>query len=532
MPLRQLSIALVLLPLFGPPEARAEEHRILVGSFAFSPSRLTIQAGDTVTWVNTGGLHNVFAEDGGFTSGDAAPADAPNWPFVHRFDRPGVFPYVCVPHEFHGMRGVIEVEGPEHPGIPELAQSTFTATEEAGAALITIRRARGTAGAISVAYRAEAFSANPGNATAGTDFVPVAGTLHWADGDGSDRTFTVPLIDDLSAEGAELIRLGLSQPTGGATLDPRTRSASLAVADQAVALSAAEATCDAARLAGFLERAEVAAPRSGGATGLNLALTATGDFAGIAWTGDGPGAPEHLLAFSTNPEETPLLRDPGRLQLLSLSLTRNPLASDLVPEGDAGEIRIAFDPTLRGGAEAILQIDNLATTRGRTSDAKPGRGLAALAAPCHRKLSDQDLHVLRVLSRLARASAAGARELETVIFRGEEPQTYRIDVYPLGPGGAPQGRLAVEVRVTYGASGSLFGGVMRLLERCSAARTTHCTSVTGLTELALVPPAAAGDDRPASDIRVFTLGREGDGQPERPLDWGALLAATAWKRSL
>src|SRR5262245_19302844 len=116
--LRPLSIVLILLPLLGAPDVRAENHTVLAGNFAFSPSRLVIQAGDTVTWVNTGGLHSVLADDGGFTSGDAAPADAPNWPFVHRFDRPGIFPYVCVPHEFHGMRGVIEVEGPDHPGIP------------------------------------------------------------------------------------------------------------------------------------------------------------------------------------------------------------------------------------------------------------------------------------------------------------------------------------------------------------------------------------------------------------------------------
>lgn len=231
---RRVSIAFVLLPLlplFGPPEARGANYTVLVGSFAFSPSRLTIQAGDTVTWVNTEGLHSVLADDGSFTSGDAAPADAPNWPFVHRFDRPGVFPYVCVPHEFHGMRGVIEVEGPGHPGIPELAETTFTVTEEEGLARIAVRRTRGTAGAISVDYTTDAFSANPGNATAGTDFLPVTGTLHWADGDGSDRTFTVPLIDDHSAEGAELVRLALSRPARGATLDPVTRGANLVIAD-------------------------------------------------------------------------------------------------------------------------------------------------------------------------------------------------------------------------------------------------------------------------------------------------------------
>ena len=52
------------------------------------------------------------------------------------------------------------------------------------------------------------------------------------------------------------------------------------------ALSAAEVACDGARLRGLLERLAVEAPnlQTGRDTGINLSFTATGDFAGIAFT--------------------------------------------------------------------------------------------------------------------------------------------------------------------------------------------------------------------------------------------------------
>lgn len=521
-----LTAAALLLALGSLP-AHGENHTVIAGGFAFSPSRLTIRAGDTVTWINTGGAHNVSAEDGSFLSGEIAPADDPVWPYVHRFDRPGVFPYVCIPHEFHGMRGVVEVEGPGHPGVLEFAQDTFTTAEGEGIAAVTVRRAKGSTGAVSVAYSAAASSPNPGNASPGTDFTPVAGVLRWADGDPGDRSFTVPVLDDPFAEGDEAVSLTLASPTGGATLDPRTRQATLTIAEPSVALRADEVGCDASRLAGLLARAEAAAPNAAGPVGLSLSLTGGGDFAGLAYTNGGPGAPERHLAFSTNPEETTLLRNPERPQLLSVSLTRNPASSDLVPPGGASELRVSVNPTLDPGAATRIEIDNVESTRGREADAKPGRGLASLLSPCHRGLSDRDVHVLRVLTKVARATAEGAAATELALFRGEAPDTYRIDVYPLGPGQAPQGRLAAEVAVTFGAAGELLGGTMRLLERCAAPGALHCTSVTRRTGLALARPVPSGEPAPAPGVEVST-----GGAAESAVDWIALLDGTTWRRPL
>ncbi len=75
---------------------------------AFTPASLEILPGQTVRWENTGfNEHNVVALFGAFDSGP--PRDGP-WSFEVRFDQPGVYEYVCVPHQSIGMTGTIVVK--------------------------------------------------------------------------------------------------------------------------------------------------------------------------------------------------------------------------------------------------------------------------------------------------------------------------------------------------------------------------------------------------------------------------------------
>lgn len=77
----------------------------------------------------------------------------------------------------------------------------------------TVRRTGGRTGSVIVNYATAAGEAQPGS-----DFENTSGTLTWNDGDASDKTVTVNLIDDDLAEPIEDFSLTLSAPTGGAQL--------------------------------------------------------------------------------------------------------------------------------------------------------------------------------------------------------------------------------------------------------------------------------------------------------------------------
>ena len=75
----------------------------------FIPDLLTIQAGDTVRWVNAAGgaQHDVVSEEDAWTPSVLAN----EFIFEVTFDDPGSFDYFCTPHRVFGMVGTITVEG-------------------------------------------------------------------------------------------------------------------------------------------------------------------------------------------------------------------------------------------------------------------------------------------------------------------------------------------------------------------------------------------------------------------------------------
>ena len=80
-----------------------------MGDFGFGPAAIAVSPHTTVTWEWTGrgGTHNVVADQGTFNSGPPV-ADA-GTTFAFTFDRPGVYKYVCEPHEAMGMKGAVIV---------------------------------------------------------------------------------------------------------------------------------------------------------------------------------------------------------------------------------------------------------------------------------------------------------------------------------------------------------------------------------------------------------------------------------------
>lgn len=93
----------------------------------------------------------------------------------------------------------------EHAGTIGFSSTFKDAFEGQGQLVVAIRRLGGTLGSLSIDYVTES-----GTATAGADFTAVSGTLTWADGEASTKTFDVPLIPDYVGEAVEHFRLKLT----------------------------------------------------------------------------------------------------------------------------------------------------------------------------------------------------------------------------------------------------------------------------------------------------------------------------------
>ena len=83
---------------------------------SFSPATLTINAGDSVTFTNAGGGHNVHADDNSFRcangcddSGGNGAVSAAAWTFTRTFNTAGTIGFHCDAHGSMGMIGSIVV---------------------------------------------------------------------------------------------------------------------------------------------------------------------------------------------------------------------------------------------------------------------------------------------------------------------------------------------------------------------------------------------------------------------------------------
>ena len=75
---------------------------VVIEDLAFAPETLTVEPGDTVTWVWQDGSIDHDVSGDGFASEEMSEGT-----FDHRFDEPGTYEYVCTLHPT--MTGTIEV---------------------------------------------------------------------------------------------------------------------------------------------------------------------------------------------------------------------------------------------------------------------------------------------------------------------------------------------------------------------------------------------------------------------------------------
>ena len=176
--------ALVLLALVpvGASSAVAADRGIAIHGKLFEPERLTVVAGDTVTWTNHDAVtHDIAADDGSFASGALAPGESVSV----TFSRPGRVHYLCTIHRY--MRGEIDVfalslSGPARP-VPVGGRVVLRGLAPPGTGAVTIERREADGRWTPVArtdpddtgaYRAELVATEPAVVRA------VAGTLESA----------------------------------------------------------------------------------------------------------------------------------------------------------------------------------------------------------------------------------------------------------------------------------------------------------------------------------------------------------------
>lgn len=122
--------------------AAAATFEVRLEGFSFVPPLVEIRVGDTVRWRNTGGVHDVVADNGAFRSG---PPSGELFTFERTFLAAGDIGYHCSVHGAPGagMSGTVRVSGdpppPAGPAINEgLAGTWFNAQTDGQGFLVEV----------------------------------------------------------------------------------------------------------------------------------------------------------------------------------------------------------------------------------------------------------------------------------------------------------------------------------------------------------------------------------------------------------
>ena len=107
--LRGLAAATLAAAIFAATAsapARAAEMQVKIDNFVFSPQKLTVKAGSTVTWTNEDDIPHVVLATGGKPFKSKVLDTNDKYSFT--FTTPGVYEYFCALHPH--MTGSIVVE--------------------------------------------------------------------------------------------------------------------------------------------------------------------------------------------------------------------------------------------------------------------------------------------------------------------------------------------------------------------------------------------------------------------------------------
>ena len=105
------NFTLFIVLLFSLHSIAQTNYTIATSGASFSPSELTIEQGDTVTFVNTGGSHNVNGTQATFSNNPESFGNSvgSGWTYQHVFSIAGEYDFQCDPHSSF-MKGKITVQ--------------------------------------------------------------------------------------------------------------------------------------------------------------------------------------------------------------------------------------------------------------------------------------------------------------------------------------------------------------------------------------------------------------------------------------
>jgi hypothetical protein len=148
-------------------------------------------------------------------------------------------------------------------GTLSFAASSYTGAQNGGSVIVTVTRTGGAADAASVAY-----DTSGNTALLGVNYVHTAGRLHWASGDSSPKTITIPLINGTPYSGTKSFYITLSDADGASVASPSIATLTISGDGPAGVLSLASTTYSAAENAGSVTLSVTRTSGSAGAASI------------------------------------------------------------------------------------------------------------------------------------------------------------------------------------------------------------------------------------------------------------------------
>ncbi len=338
-------------------------------------------------------------------------------------------------------------------------------------------------------------------------------------------------------------------------------------------LTPAQVTCEEQQAGRLIHRISVAYLgsslflwRSSPQGGTYRGLVATNDMRFVTVQGD-RFRQDQQLAFDLVLRRGDDFLDPRRSLLPQATLVRRETASNLdVPIGLRGNLLVQMDlaPQVPNPDEPTIPLRiSTRTDRGEESADGAGRGLLVddLLTPCHGEVTDFDLRVFAILARTVRPTTCllepfvnppfcAATRFKSVIYRAEQPFTYRVDVYPYtstcnedGECGFGEFRMPFLFRVEIDPRGRLVGGTVTALPFCEQPDGTFLT--TGCLQvldpgvgLYVLPPVRPGVEvqgeavfRRGAHLNIDIINSEFN-VFNADVNWPDLLRDTAWNGGL